>query len=80
MTVSRKEINYVSPSLVVMCVCHKTVNQPKQLQHCLRQLHANGWLLSVMLQLNVSSIRAQTAAPVAPRAVPEVAAPIPRAV
>lgn len=57
MTVSQKEINYVSPSLVVMCVCYKTVNQQKQLQHCLRQLYANGWLLSSMVQFNISSIR-----------------------
>lgn len=44
-----------------MCVCYKTVNQKEQLQRCLRQLHANGWLLSVMLQLDISSIRVKTA-------------------
>lgn len=39
MTVSLKKINYVYPSLIVMCVYYKTVNQQNQLQHCLRQLH-----------------------------------------
>lgn len=61
MTVSQREINYVSPALVVMCVCYKTVYQQRHSQHCLHQLHANGWLLSVMLHFNVSSIRVETA-------------------
>lgn len=80
MTVSQREINDVSPSLVVMCVRYKNVSRQKQLQHCLRQLHANGWLLSVMVQLNISSIRVATAAHVVPHAVTGVAAAIPRRV
>jgi len=38
----RREINYASPSLVVICVCYKTVNQEKVIERCYfsRKLHA----------------------------------------
>lgn len=51
------------PSFIVKFVPYKTVTQQNQLQHCLRQLHANAWLLGVMLQFNISSLRVKIPAP-----------------
>lgn len=51
------------PPVFVMFICSEIVNRQNQLQHCLGRQRANAWVLSVMLQLSIPSIRVQTVSP-----------------